>query len=74
MRFSISTDFLHKDPSTWKDNFSYKSGIEKLEKIYVVNDVAERGVKLILDYNNIFTKDEIEKQCVLQIVVEHRKT
>lgn len=73
-RFSISTDFLDKDPSTWKDDPGYKSGLEKLEKAVVVNDVAERGVKLIQDYNNILTKDETEKQFVLQIVTENRKT
>ncbi len=39
----------------------------------VVNDVAERGVKLIQDYNNILTKDETEKQFVLQIVAGDRK-
>lgn len=72
-RFSISTDFLNTDPSVWKDNPGYKSGIEKLKKIVVVNDVAERGVKLIQDYNNILTKDETEKQFILQIVSEHRK-
>jgi hypothetical protein len=73
-RFSIRTDFLDKDPSTWKYDPGYKNGIEKLEKIVVVNDVAERGVKLIQEYNNILTKDETEKQFVLQIVTENRKT
>lgn len=72
-RFSISSDFLDKDPSTWKDDVGYKSGIEKLQTIVVVNDVAERGVKLIQDYNNILTKDEAEKQFILQIVAGDRK-
>ena len=39
-----------------------------------MNDVAERVVKLIQEYNNILTKDETEKQFVLQIVTENRKT
>ena len=72
-RFSLSTDFLNKDPSVWKDDPGYKSGIEKLKKIVVVNDVVERGVKLIQDHNNILTKDETEKQFVLQIVAGDRK-
>lgn len=72
-RFSISTDFLDKDPSTWKDDSGYRSGIEKLEKIVVVYNVAERGVKLIQDYNNNLSKDETEKQFVLQIVAGDRK-
>lgn len=72
-RFSISTEFLAEDPSTWKENPGYKSAFEKLKKLVVVNDVAERGVKLIHDYNKILTKSETEKQFVLQIVAEDRK-
>ena len=47
--------------------------LEKLQKTVVVNDVAERGVKLTQEYNNILTKDETEKQFVLQIVNENHK-
>ena len=73
-RYSISTDFLSKNPSTWKYDPSYKAGFDKLKNISVVNDVAERGVKLIHDYNNILTNDESEKQYVLQVVAQSRKT
>lgn len=38
-----------------------------------MNDVAERGVKLMQDCNNILTKDENEKQFVLQVVAADRK-
>ena len=55
-RFSINTNFLSKNPITWNDDPGYKSGLEKLQKTVVVNDVAERGVKLIQEYNNILTK------------------
>lgn len=33
-----------------------------------MNDVAERGTKLIQDYNSILTKDATDKQFILQIV------
>ena len=72
-RFSINTNFLSKNPTTWNNDPGYKSGLEKLQKTVVVNDVADRGVKLIQEYNNILTKDETEKQFVLQIVNENRK-
>ena len=62
-----------KNPTTWNDDPGYKSGLQKLQKMVVVNDVAERGVKLIQEYNNILTKDETEKQFVLQIVNENNK-
>ena len=38
-----------------------------------MNGIAERGVKLIQEYNIILTKDETKKQFVLQIVNENRK-
>ena len=54
-RFSINTNFLSKNPTTWNDDPGYKNGLEKLQKTVVVNDVADRGVKLIQEYNNILT-------------------
>lgn len=63
-----SQDFLSATISSTKTlqhgDPGYKSGLEKLEKTFVVNDVAERGVKFIQDYSNILTKDETEKQFV----------
>jgi hypothetical protein len=38
----------------------------------VVNDTAERGVKLIQDFSAILTNDEEQKQFLLQAVQEHR--
>ena len=72
-RFSISTDFLTHCPSTWKDDINFQRGLQIVKSIVVVNDVAERGVKLIQEYQNILSKDEEEKQCILQIVSDHRK-
>ena len=39
----------------------------------MVNDTAERGVKLIQDFNNSITKNEAQKQYLLQCVEEYRK-
>ncbi|KAL4097852.1 hypothetical protein QTP88_022559 [Uroleucon formosanum] len=36
--------------------------------INVINDTTERGMKLIEEYNSILTKDEEQKQYLLQIV------
>ena len=44
-----------------------------MKSLKVVNDVAERGVKLITDFNNLLTKDEEQKQYVLQVVHKCRK-
>ena len=39
----------------------------------VVNDTAERGVKLFEEYNSLLTNDEEEKQFLLQVVEANRK-
>ena len=44
-----------------------------VKSLKVVNDMAERGVKLIQDYNTILTKDEEQKQFLLQVIQEHRR-
>src|SRR5208282_5687598 len=42
-------------------------------KLPCVNDCAERGVALIEKFNST-TKDESQKQYLLQVVEQHRKT
>lgn len=66
-RFGISQDFLHLDPVHWKDQKSYINGKEILTSLRVVNDTAERGVKLMEEFNSKFTKDESQKQFILQV-------
>ena len=73
-RFSIPMDFLQKDPIEWEDDNSFQIGPEIIKKLKVVNDTAERGVKLMEDYNKILSRSEEEKQYnILQIVSEYRK-
>lgn len=50
-KLSLSGDLIGKVHLTWKNDLSYKSGFEKLGKALAANDVAERGVKFIQDYN-----------------------
>ena len=40
--------------------------------VVCVNEWAERGVALIQDFNSA-TKDEMQKQFLLQVVEQHRK-
>ena len=37
----------------------------------MVNDVAERSIKLMPDFNNLITRDEDQKQFLLQVVQEY---
>ena len=66
-------DFLQKDPLEWDDDNSFQTGLEIIKKLKVVNDTAEREVKLMEDYNKILSRSEEEKQCILQIVSKYRK-
>jgi hypothetical protein len=72
-RFGIQTSFLMNCPSTWANDENFQRGLHIVKNLSVVNDVAERGVKLISEYQNILSNDENEKQYILQIVQEHRK-
>lgn len=72
-RMKISKEFLEHDPSTWTERDDYSTGVRACYSICVVNDAAERGVKLITDYNKVLTNDEEEKQFLLLIVKEYRE-
>lgn len=69
----VPQSFLLKPPETWNDNEDFKIAERIVRSLKVVNDTAERGVKLIQDFNQILTKDEDQKQYLLQVVQEHRK-
>ena len=43
-----------------------------LQKVRVVNDVAERGVASIQNYLHIVTNEE-QRQCSLKVVSDHRE-
>jgi len=66
-RFKISFNFLREDPKTWQTIDEYKHAKEILSSLKIVNDAAERGVKLMEEYNNKFTKNEDQKQFIMQV-------
>lgn len=72
-RFKTSATFLNEDPADWKNNDDYKEMQQILSNLQVVNDHAERSVKLFTDFNKSLTKDEKAKQYVLQVVNKYRK-
>ena len=73
-RFDIDPSFLKSPPDVWSGNESYNRGKERLMKLRVVNDTAERGVKLFQDYNLALSQDEEETQLFLQVVEGNRKS
>ncbi|XP_050066221.1 uncharacterized protein LOC126555325 [Aphis gossypii] len=72
-RFGIDTSFLQYDPKSWDNHISFVNGKELIKSIKIVNDTAERGVKLMAEFNEALTVNEEQKQYVLQCVQEHRQ-
>lgn len=72
-RFGIPTDFLTKDPKEWVNEPSFNVGLNIVRNMNVVNDSAERAVKLMEDFNLVLSKNEEEKQLIVQIVADYRK-
>ncbi|KAK0062096.1 hypothetical protein Bpfe_008589 [Biomphalaria pfeifferi] len=56
---------------TWKENDDYQEAFRIVQGLKVVNDCAERGVKLIQEYNSILTNYDQQKQYLLQLVQQH---
>lgn len=56
-RLDIPKEFLNKDASEWDSDREYLDAKVMLSSIEVVNDNAERGVKLIEDFNRFYTQD-----------------
>ena len=67
----ISTEFLVIPASEWDSLLEYQSAKAKVQSIKVVNDSAERGVKLASDFLHT-ARDESRFQKMLQIVEKSR--
>ena len=56
------------------DDESYVTAKEIICGLKVVNDIAERGVRLMDEYNKLITNDEEQKQYLLQVVKDYRSS
>ena len=68
----ISQAFLQVDPSQWEYQAEYQRSQQLVQSVRIVNDLAERGVALIQEFNSSLTRDEEQKQYLLQVVEDHR--
>ncbi|XP_044596697.1 uncharacterized protein LOC123273359 [Cotesia glomerata] len=71
--YQLPYQFMDKDPELWAFDQDYLHCKSVFSDLKVVNDLAERGVALIQDFNNCLTRNEEQKQYLLQVVEEHRK-
>ena len=71
--YNIDSAFLDLPPQEWPASEQYRYGQTRFKSLRVVNDTAERAVKLFEEYNTLLTNDEEEKQLLLQVVEANRK-
>jgi len=69
----IDDSFLDVPVESWADSQSFKIAEVLVKHLACVNDCAERGVALMQTFNETITKDEEQKQFLLQVVEKHRK-
>ncbi|KAG0724944.1 hypothetical protein GWK47_039547 [Chionoecetes opilio] len=69
----LDASFLQSPVLSWKENEASDQGKETVQHLAVTNDPAERAIKLITDYSQILTKDESDRQALLQAVERHRR-
>ena len=69
----FSSSFLIKDVSQLEEDDDYTSIKASIRCLKVVNDIAERRVALMEEYNKLHTNNEEQKQFLLLTVKEYRK-
>jgi hypothetical protein len=69
----ISSAFMEKEARLWEEDEDYKASKNIVSSMRVVNDIAERGVALIEEYNKLITTNEEQKQFLLLVVKNFRQ-
>lgn len=69
----VEMDWLSQPVDTWKEHDGYRVAEKFVRSVKVVNDVAERGVKLMYDFATQITTDPEQRGCLLQVVEYHRR-
>lgn len=70
---NIQSEFLLVEPDVWESRADYQAATDVVRAMKVVNDSAERGVALMQQFNQILTKNEEQKQFLLQVVEQHQR-
>ena len=65
-------NFLNVDPVEWSGRDDYTTTRRRARQLRVVNDFAERGVALISAFCGAITRDEEQREHLLQVLKRHR--
>ena len=68
------TSLLATDPCIWNAFETYKKGLIRIKGLRIINDCAECGVALISQYNEILTKNEEQRQYLLNVVQQQKNS
>lgn len=66
-------EWMLKPADLWGRFTDFIKFSEVIKSLRVVNDLAERGIKLITDFIHM-SHDEDQRQALLQVVEDHRNT
>lgn len=69
---NLPSDWLALPPTQWSDNENYQKAMQYVKTVKVVNDPAERGIKLASDYSKILSKDSAIRSLIYQVVEDDR--
>jgi len=61
------------DVQAWSEDDDYKTARDSARSMRAVNDLAERGIALMDEYNKLHTTDELQMQFLLLVVKEYRQ-
>ena len=64
--------FLDLPVCEWKTNAEYQSFHRYVSTVKVVNDPAERSIKMCTDIMQKITKSEESRKNLLQVIEQHR--
>ena len=67
-QLDLPQEWVDEPPSLWTTLPSYQQATRKVTSLAVVNDMAEREVALVKDFNRKLTASEDQLQCLLQVV------
>ena len=70
----LSSKWLELPPAEWELDSDFVAMRKFARTVKLVNDVAERGVKLANDYCNCLTKDSEERKKLIMVVQNHRRS
>ena len=69
----VEADWLTQPLVEWEESEGYRKARQFVRNVKVVNDAAERGIKLASDYAKSLTKNTEMRQKIFQTVEWHRK-